>query len=389
MAVVWPRLLRHRTAIECAASGVALLALFGAVEFATMAQRASDLPAATTVQAGPPALVGRIATPAVSPDGSRVAFVRRTEGVGAAHPVSEMWMVDIDGRSTLWRASVELAVLNGLGWSPDSTRIALAGVDERRACRLAILDATSGRVELLPPSAAYETAAHPEWDPQGTWIAFTRRSDAEEGGANVWIVRPDGTGLRRITERGGDISFGDTHWSTDGSLLYCVQTPEASPGGDVYGVPIASDGGAPSRLTRRGDVRWACVAPDRRRLLCCLRSSPEPPTPQFTILPLPLPQDAGPVFSTWSKTAFSPDSQWVSYASGGPSPQTARTLCKAPSSDPARCIILADGADGPASGAWTARGQIVFTRGSGRSLWVVSDDASGEACLVSLVGANE
>ena len=38
----------------------------------------------------------------------------------------------------------------------------------------------------------------PQWSPDGEWIAFT---DGENE-ADVWVVRPDGTGLRQLTTVG-------------------------------------------------------------------------------------------------------------------------------------------------------------------------------------------
>jgi Tol biopolymer transport system component len=41
-------------------------------------------------------------------------------------------------------------------------------------------------------------ASSPEWSPDGEWIAFT---DGENE-ADLWVVRPDGTGLRQLTTVG-------------------------------------------------------------------------------------------------------------------------------------------------------------------------------------------
>jgi Tol biopolymer transport system component len=56
----------------------------------------------------------------------------------------------------------------------------------------------------------------PDWSPDGELIVFTRRT----GGANfdVYTIRPDGTGLRCLTDSGAN----DAHavWNHDGRLLY-------------------------------------------------------------------------------------------------------------------------------------------------------------------------
>ncbi len=49
----------------------------------------------------------------------------------------------------------------------------------------------------------------PELSPNGEWIVFTKNGDG------LWLIRPDGTGLKRLTNR-DDI---DPSWSPDGSMI--------------------------------------------------------------------------------------------------------------------------------------------------------------------------
>jgi Tol biopolymer transport system component len=49
----------------------------------------------------------------------------------------------------------------------------------------------------LPPGSG---AQNPSWSPDGAWIVF---SFTHDGVANIYMVRPDGTSLTRVTTAGG------------------------------------------------------------------------------------------------------------------------------------------------------------------------------------------
>ncbi|HET8645313.1 MAG TPA: S9 family peptidase, partial [Vicinamibacteria bacterium] len=99
-------------------------------------------------------------------------------------------------------------------FSPDGTQIAyiadLSGVPQ-----VWIVPAGSGyprQVTALP-----DPVGGVKWSPQGDWLAI---SVLPGGGLNsqVYVVRPDGTGLRRLTDGGKENNWlGE--WSEDGRFL--------------------------------------------------------------------------------------------------------------------------------------------------------------------------
>lgn len=77
---------------------------------------------------------------------------------------------------------------------------------------LRILDVATGRSRPLETGSDFDT--FPSWSPLGDWIAFTSRRD---GDYEIYRIRPDGTGLQRLTHSPGT----DAHesFSPDGEWI--------------------------------------------------------------------------------------------------------------------------------------------------------------------------
>ena len=89
-----------------------------------------------------------------------------------------------------------------------------AGVQVVR--QLWILDLTSGVARQV--LAGNSQDIHPDWSPSGDMIAFA--SD-REGTFDIWTVKVDGTGLRRLTSGEGAKTW--PAWSPDGkTILYSI-----------------------------------------------------------------------------------------------------------------------------------------------------------------------
>jgi Tol biopolymer transport system component len=84
---------------------------------------------------------------------------------------------------------------------------------------LFVVNADGTGVHQLTPDGL--GAGGPMWSPDGRLIAFNNL--VQPGGPNsylqIYVVHPDGSGLRRITNpTNGDLSFGP-HWSPDSTKL--------------------------------------------------------------------------------------------------------------------------------------------------------------------------
>jgi Tol biopolymer transport system component len=77
--------------------------------------------------------------------------------------------------------------------SPDGRKIVYEDDESTRAV-IAVIDADGTHRRVLTPSGFQ---GQPAWSPDGRWIVFER--DAGPGDNGVWVMRPDGGGLRRLT----------------------------------------------------------------------------------------------------------------------------------------------------------------------------------------------
>lgn len=113
-------------------------------------------------------------TPAWSPDGRTIAFARRAPGSLAY----EIWLVDPDG------------------------------TNERRLTEAPRVDDRHFAQDFVP-----------DWSPNSREIAFSRRY---RGRRDIYVIRPDGSGLRRVTKQAGLHDW--PAWSPDGRRIAFLTT---------------------------------------------------------------------------------------------------------------------------------------------------------------------
>ena len=204
-----------------------------------------------------------VGSPALSPDGSQVAFVVTTVLEDENRRHSEIWLTPADGSGEPFRVTSPSHSASGPRWSPDgsllvfsSSRPAPAGGRGGGSWFLR-MDRPSGeafRIEGLRGS--------PIFGPNGEWIAFTM------------AVRPppapersyDSDFERRVVERfdGRDYDWMNYRFDRSG-YLPDPRDPRATPPREIHVVPAG--GGEPRRITDLGvnasGVAWS---PDGGRL---------------------------------------------------------------------------------------------------------------------------
>ncbi len=157
--------------------------------------------------------------PAVSPDGRWVAV-----SMGNAH----VYMTHLR-QGSRFDPALALMEVRGTGtiavgagaeptWSPDGKRLAFVRPVSGRA-HLFVANATRGAPALQLTEGA-DDDAQPAWSPDGSTIAFCSApvSHGIARNANLFVVSPDGSGLRQLTE--GDSDACRPAWGPDGVLYF-------------------------------------------------------------------------------------------------------------------------------------------------------------------------
>lgn len=151
------------------------------------------------------------------------------------------------------------------GWSPDGATLAYAA-KRGAAFGLYTCPAAGG-----PETCVIDSFDHidgPDYTPDGAWIWFNGEDD---GQVDLWRIRPDGTGLARMTDDRLVNWF--PHPSPDGKsvlfLAYPAGTKGHPAGLDVALRMMPASGGPSVELTQlwggQGTINVPCWAPDSRQ----------------------------------------------------------------------------------------------------------------------------
>jgi Tol biopolymer transport system component len=190
-----------------------------------------------------------------SPDGSKILFVRQVqEGDHDAGPMN-LYVVNADGTglvqlnpSGTTLGLTQEPVVSSASWSSDGREVAFTAAEGSfsdgsfSTLDRAVFVVESGGANprrITPWGNTYSAV----WSPSSRWIAFASNA----GGTDLFVVHPDGAGLKAITSAGGGLfSFGPA-WSPDSGKLLFVRSKVDFNSTDLWTVNV--DGSNLAQLT--------------------------------------------------------------------------------------------------------------------------------------------
>jgi Tol biopolymer transport system component len=184
--------------------------------------------------------------PVWSPDGASIVFTSDRNGAG------DLYRVNPDG-SGLTQLTTDPAYDDQAAFSPDSKQLVFVSTRHGGMAKLWTMDLATLRARAL--TTGKEADFRPSWSPDGKWIAFSSvRGNPMPFAhgrwerlqlADIYIVRVDGSGLKKVTSA----EFcGSPKWMPDSRhvVAYCMtaeqtlanRRPSPDPGNDTRLVSI-------------------------------------------------------------------------------------------------------------------------------------------------------
>lgn len=196
--------------------------------------------------------------PAVSPDRRHIAFVRAFGGIRddvIAH--QGIYVMRLDG-TRVRRVSLPPTRTAEDGqpqWSPDGKRIVFQRVNltarprDKRAIFVVNADGTRPR-RLTPWRMNAGDGA--DWSPDGSRILFRSPDLGTFLDSNLYTIRPDGTGLRQLTDVPRTTRLYSASWSPDGTAIaFGLEGVDGA--ADVHTMRADGTGAAPLTRTPQWD----------------------------------------------------------------------------------------------------------------------------------------
>jgi Tol biopolymer transport system component len=222
-----------------------------AVDGSHLVRLAYDAPGKGCERGGKPAGGICRSVPEWSPDGKRIAFQCQVQSSAGDPGYSRICVMHADGSDvTQLPQTPPTGLSDGApAWSPDGKQIAFdRGVGDEHAVFVMNADGSGARQVTPWPLAG----GQPDWSPDGTRLLFySNYQGPPTVSANLYTIRPDGTGLAQLTRAaGGSVQNLSASFSPDGKWIAFGRTPGTGAAGNADVYVMRADGSDVTDVTR-------------------------------------------------------------------------------------------------------------------------------------------
>jgi TolB protein len=185
--------------------------------------------------------------PALSPDGTKIAFVRDLP-IRQGEVLPKIFVMNVDGTNMVQIRTDTTSSESYPAWSPDGSKIVFVGVGVIAGSEeIYTMNVDGTDITQLTDDSTF-TKESPDWSPDGSKIVFGAYDRNTGGKYDIFAMNADGSGVENLTNQ-ADVHDIQPVWSPDGREIAFVRDPDLDTFGDSEIWRMRADGSSPTNIT--------------------------------------------------------------------------------------------------------------------------------------------